>query len=189
VRFHGSFIPLHGIETILRAAGELKEENILFELAGRGQLSQSSEKLANNLTLSNVRFVGHVPLTEIPRFIAGADVCLGIFALTPKAQRVIPTKVYEILACGRPLITAHTPAISRVFRDREHALLVTPGDSQDLAAKILELKADPSLAETIAHNGYTLFAEKFQPRMVVEPLVEWLRGENHPPTLYSSHFP
>jgi len=175
VRFHGSFIPLHGIETILRAAGELQGEDIVFELAGKGQTFASMQKLAEQWNLTNVRFVGMKKLEEIPDFIAGADVCLGIFGTGSKAQRVIPTKAYEIMAMGKPLITARSPATERVFRNRQDALLVHSGNPHDLAEKIRELKTHPDLAASIAQNGRTLFLEKFQPLMIVQPIVEWLR--------------
>ncbi|MDD5041365.1 MAG: glycosyltransferase family 4 protein [Candidatus Peribacteraceae bacterium] len=176
VRFHGSFIPLHGIETILKAARECKDDGIVFELAGKGQTFPAMQKLAEELRLTNIRFVGQKRLDEIPDFIAGADVCLGIFGTGAKAQRVIPTKAFEILAMGKPLITARTPATESAFRDRGHVLFVTPGDPTDLAAKIRELKSNPQLAASIAQSGRSLFLERFQPRTVVEPLVAWLNA-------------
>ncbi|MDD5103915.1 MAG: glycosyltransferase [Candidatus Peribacteraceae bacterium] len=174
VRFHGSFIPLHGIETIIDAARELQDDDIVFELAGKGQTLRDMQERANDLP--NVRFVGMKTLGDIPDFIAGADVSLGIFGTGAKARRVIPTKAFEIMAMKKPLITARTPASSRTFRDREQALLVTPGDPHDLAEKIRELKSSPQLSQHIAESGHALFVEKFQPRTVVEPLVAWLQS-------------
>ncbi|MFH0851702.1 MAG: glycosyltransferase family 4 protein [Candidatus Peregrinibacteria bacterium] len=175
VRFHGSFIPLHGIETILHAAEELKQESVEFELAGKGQTFAAMQKLAADLKLTNVHFIGHKTLQKIPGFIAGADVCLGIFGTGAKAQRVIPTKAFEILAMARPLITARSPATERAFRDRENVLMAKAGDPHDLAEKIRALKSDLSLALSLAQNGHALFLEKFQPRTVVGPLVTWLQ--------------
>lgn len=174
VAFHGSFIPLHGIETILRAAEVLRNDPVEFILAGKGQTLPKMKALAGELRLGNVRFLDFLPLREIPDFIAGADVCLGIFGTSAKAARVVPTKAFEIIAMGRPLITARTPATEHVFRDRENALLSTPGDPHDLAAMIRELMQNPALAESIARAGHRLFIERFQPHSVVEPLAEWL---------------
>lgn len=172
VRFHGSFIPLHGVETILDAARELKDDDVVFELAGKGQTLAAMQERAKEL--AHVRFVGMRTLGEISDFIAGADVCLGIFGTGAKAKRVVPTKAFEVLAMGKPLITARTPAASRMLRDREQALLVTPGDPHDLAAKIRELKDNAELATSLGQNGHALFCTEFLPRMVVEPLVKWL---------------
>jgi len=175
VRFHGSFIPLHGVGTILEAAQELKSDGVAFELAGKGQTITAMQRLAEELNLTNVQFVGMKLLHEIPDFIAGADVCLGIFGTGAKAQRVIPTKAFEILTMAKPLITARSPATERVFRDRENVLLIKAGDPHDLAEKIRELKTNAALAASIAQNGRALFLEKFQPRSVVQPLVAWLQ--------------
>ena len=48
--------------------------------------------------------------------MAHADACLGIFGTSPKARAVIPNKVYDALACARPVITADTPAIAELLR-------------------------------------------------------------------------
>jgi glycosyltransferase involved in cell wall biosynthesis len=174
VRFYGSFIPLHGIETILHAAKELEGEGVMFEILGKGQTLPKMRALAEELALKNVHFLDPIPLDELPNYIRGADVCLGIFGQSAKAKRVIPTKVYEILACGKPLITARTPAIERVFRDREHLLCSEPGNPHDLAEKIRELKNEPALAGAIAASGHALSLEKFQPRRAVSALTEQL---------------
>ena len=174
VRFYGSFIPLHGIETILQAAKELEGRDVQFEILGKGQTFDSMCALAEELRLKNLRFLPTVPLEKLREYILGADVCLGIFGTSAKAKRVIPTKAYEILACGKPLITGRTPAVERILNDGEHVLLSNLGDAHDLARKILALKTDPALAETIAKNGHDLFMNKFQPRQAVAALVKWL---------------
>ncbi|MEI8230764.1 MAG: glycosyltransferase family 4 protein [Candidatus Peregrinibacteria bacterium] len=176
VEFHGTFIPLQGIETILRAAKILENHNVRFKMIGKGQTFPAMQKLAEELALMNICFLGSLPMEEIPKHIAEADVCLGIFGTTAKARRVIPTKAYEIINCSRPLITAYSAASAHIFHDRESALLVNPGDPQALADAILLLKNDPLLARTIAENGRKYSLEHFQPGMVVGPVVEFLRN-------------
>jgi len=179
VEFHGSFIPLQGIETILRAAKELSEEPVIFDIIGKGQTYPAMRTLAQELKLTNVRFSGNIPMEEIPARLHSADICLGIFGSTAKTQRVIPTKAYEILNCGCPMITARTPAIERLLRDRCHALLVPAADPKALAQAIVELKNDSNLRENIAQNGRRLSLELFQPTTIVTPLVTWLKSRLH----------
>ncbi|MDD4627891.1 MAG: glycosyltransferase family 4 protein [Candidatus Peribacteraceae bacterium] len=174
IRFYGTFIPLHGIETIIRAAKLLESEGVQFELLGKGQTYAAMRTLAAELQVKNVRFLDPVPLAQLPAFNHGADICLGIFGTSDKAQRVIPTKAYEILACGKPLITARSPACERVLTDREHVLFVEPGNAHALAEGIRELLENPSLAEHIAKRGHALFEEIFQPKMITAPLTAWL---------------
>jgi glycosyltransferase involved in cell wall biosynthesis len=72
--------------------------------------------------------------------IRQADVCLGIFGTSEKASRVIPNKVYQILASKKHLITADTPAIRELLKEGPCVHLVPPGDAKALASAILKIK-------------------------------------------------
>jgi len=133
------------------------------------------KELAQELNLTNVTFTGFKPVEELIDDIANADVCLGIFGTTDKADRVIPHKAYEIICMGKPLITGSSTAARAVFKDGENALLSARGNPNDLAEKILMLKNDPNLRESIAKNGRELFLAKFQPKTIVAPLTQWLK--------------
>jgi glycosyltransferase involved in cell wall biosynthesis len=173
ITFHGSFIPLHGIEHIIRAMKFLEVYNdIRCEILGDGQMYRYISEMAKMLKLRNVIFhKKFLKYEELPSFIAKADICLGIFGDTPKAKRVVPTKVYDVLAMKKPLITGDTPAIREVgIIDRRHALLVKVGSPRALADAILELKNDEKLREKIAENGYALFKKKFTPKAIGENL-------------------
>jgi glycosyltransferase involved in cell wall biosynthesis len=154
VSFFGSYIPLHGIDTILRAAAELKSRaDIHFELIGRGQTYKPMQKLASELDLPNVTFCEPVPSGKLPAMVARADICLGIFGLTDKASRVVPNKVYETLALGKPVITADTPAIREAFRPGEQLLTTPPGDNHALVEAILTLADNPDQRQQLAQAG------------------------------------
>lgn len=162
VSFFGSYIPLHGIDTILQAAAALKSrEDIHFELIGRGQTYRSMRELASELDLLNVTFCDPVPPEELPAVVARADICLGIFGLTAKASRVVPNKVYETLALGKPVITADTPAIREAFTPGEHLLTTPPGDPQALAQAIAALADHPSRRQKLAQAGHARMEAAF----------------------------
>jgi glycosyltransferase involved in cell wall biosynthesis len=144
--FVGKLIPLQGVDTIVAAARAAPE--IAFRVVGSGQL----EPLLRDLP-GNVEHVLWVEYTRLPAEIRAAGCALGIFGTTPKAQRVIPNKAFQALACGAPLITADTPAARELLADGESALLVPPGDAAALADAIRRLAADADLAERIATSG------------------------------------
>jgi glycosyltransferase involved in cell wall biosynthesis len=146
VLFVGKLIPLQGVDTILAAAREAPE--IRFRIVGSGQLDPL---LADRP--SNVEHVRWVEYERLPGEIRRTGCALGIFGTTAKAQRVIPNKAFQALACGAPLITADTPAARELLVDGESALLVPPGDAGALAAAIRRLANDAALAQTIAAGG------------------------------------
>ncbi len=179
IEFHGTYIPLQGIETILGAARELQEHHpdIIFTLIGSGQTHGTMTKMAADWNLQNVRFIRSVPIAELPAFVQAADVCLGIFGTTAKADRVIPNKAYEAIACGKALITGRTTAVQRVFRDRENVLLCSPGDPHALAESILVLKNDSHLRTVIAQGGLELTKRNFGAVEIVRLLKEWMNSK------------
>jgi len=167
VLFWGTYIPLHGVETILHTAYLLRDrKDIIIELIGDGQMYVAARRLADELGLPATMFRPRVPRTELPNAIAQADVCLGIFGDTPKARRVVPNKVYEALAMRKPVITGDSPALREFFVPGEHLWAVPMADSQGLAEAILMLKDNLALREAVAEQGHARFCEYFTPRTI-----------------------
>jgi glycosyltransferase involved in cell wall biosynthesis len=144
--FVGKLIPLHGLETILEAARLAPE--IPLRIAGSGQL----DTLLRDPP-PNVAHVPWVPYEELPAELHRAGAALGVFGRSAKAQRVIPNKAFQALACGVPLVTGDTPGARELLRDGESALLVPPGDADALAAALRRLARDTELRARIAAGG------------------------------------
>lgn len=172
VHFHGTFIPLQGIEYIVQAAKLLEGyENIEFYILGSGQTYGDIRKLAAEMNCKNIVFYGLVNLERLAKEISKADICLGIFGKTEKAQNVIPFKVYQVLAMAKPAITARTPAAKELLTDKQNCLLCEAGNPRSLADAILELKENSQLREKISENGHQLFKDKCTPKKIVRDLL------------------
>ena len=154
VLFVGTYIPLHGIDVILSAASILRhEKGIKFVLVGKGQLRGQMERQSRELKLENVSFKNWIPLSQLGSFIQRFDLSLGIFGTTPKTEKVIPSKIYDICTSGVPFVTCDSPAIREVFSHRENCFLIPPGNPDALAKAILEIKQDASLRKSIAQGA------------------------------------
>lgn len=150
VLFVGTYIPLHGVDVILEAAQYLADDpDIRFFLVGSGQLREKMESMARKWGLSNVIFQDWITTEHLGAFIRSFDLSLGIFGITPKTARVIPSKIYDICAAGVPFITADTPAIREVFRHEGNAYLIPTGNSEALVEAIRYLKSNPDLRKII----------------------------------------
>ena len=139
VLFYGSFIPLQGPQTIVAAARAYQGPPVTWTLLGEGPLLDECRTLAAGL--DTVHFEGWLPYQELPQRIGRADILLGIFGTTAKAARVIPNKVYQALACGRPLVTMDSPAYPEAMRHSTDAGIswVPAGDAAALAQAVSEL--------------------------------------------------
>jgi glycosyltransferase involved in cell wall biosynthesis len=175
IGFNGNYIPLHGIDIIIKSAKiiELYSKNIIFEIVG-GTKQEIYEKkeMVKNLHISNVRFIPHIPINQIPQTIAKSDIQLGIFGSTPKAKRIIPNKVFTALAMKKPIITSNTKAIRELLTKQLDCLLCNIADPISLANNIITLYEDSKLRNKIASNGYKLFQEKLNSKKLSMDLID-----------------
>jgi glycosyltransferase involved in cell wall biosynthesis len=157
---YNTFLPLHGVETILHAAALLKGKPIALRFIGAGPLLADMQKLANTLGLSHVTFAPPVPPAQLADEIAAADICLGgHFGASAKAGRVIPGKIYQMLAVGRAVIAGDTPGNRELLCRQQSASLVSPGDPNALAGAILILHEDRALRQRMAWQGRQLYQQ------------------------------
>ncbi len=172
VLYYSSYQPLHGVDTVVRAAELVrKESDIHFRLVGAGPTFLQVRELANELGLDNISFPRAVPLKDLANEIANADICLGgPFGKTGKAARVIPGKIYQILAMQRPLIAASTPANTALLSHEKNAYLCEPDSPDVLAAAILRLQHDSTLRDKIAVAGRATFLERCSEAVITEQL-------------------
>lgn len=178
----GTYIPLHGVSHILRAAKKLEgESGIVFKLVGGGREYSPSVALARELGLKNVEFDDFHDMPSLLEDISVAAVCLGIFGESPKARRVIPNKVFLALAMGKPVITGDSPAVRELLEDGRNCLFCRLADPDSLAAAVLRLKNDPELAGGIARLGHETFRDRASTAALGAQLAGWLeeltRGE------------
>jgi glycosyltransferase involved in cell wall biosynthesis len=170
--FVGKLIPLHGLETILAAARMAPE--VRLQIAGSGQLDQLLEQRPEN-----VEWIRWIPYEELPQTLHSAACALGIFGTSAKAERVIPNKAFQALACGTPLVTGDTPAARELLVDGESALLVPPGDPEALADALRRLTSDAGLARRIADGGLRAYRERASEEVLGarwRSLLEGLQG-------------
>lgn len=175
VHFHGKFIPHQGVGSIIKAANILKEENISFQIIGRGQDYFYCRKMADDFGLSNINWIDSVPYEHLPDFINKADVCLGPMGGTGHFHRCAPNKIYEYMACGRPIIVGRSKALNGIAVDGVNMLLVEPADENDLAQKILLLKNDKVLRGELGENAHADFLRFYTPQKLMARLFEDLR--------------
>ena len=178
VLYYSTYLPLHGVETVVRAAALLRQEAIQFRLIGTGSSYTQVRHVAQQLELDNVTFVPFVPLPTLSQEIAAADICLGgHFGTSYKADRVIPGKVYQILAMARPLIASNTSANQELLCHGQSAYLCPPHDPQALADAILALHYNSELRARLALAGRSLYLQQCSEAVITERLRSLVAGE------------
>ena len=166
VLFYGTYIPLQGIEHIVRAS-LLMPRDWRVRLVGSGQLRPDIERLIAE-TAARVEIVDQVPETELPSLIASSTVCLGVFGAGDKTRRVIPNKVFQCMAVGRPIVTGDTPAVATLGAAVERVPLADPAA---IVVAVQRLMDDPVRREALARRSRQTFVDRFDD-VAVAPLLD-----------------
>ena len=179
VLFVGTLVPLHGVQYIVDAIEQLADnDDIHFTIVGSGQ--------DNSLVkLCQTRFPGKLywhrewaDSETVAGYIRKADICLGIFGDSQKAQRVCPLKMYAYLACARPVITRKTLWTESARQaDVQPSFCTVDLDDQkdELALAIKKLASDKSLRERYAKNGLTFYKQNLSNEASLNDLTDLLK--------------
>ena len=168
VLFYGSFIPLHGANTIIEAARIYQGPPVRWSLLGDGPTKPGCQAAATGL--NTVFFEARIPYAQLPARIHRADILLGVFGTTQKAGRVIPNKVFQALASGRPVITRASDAYPAEACASEALGFVTPGDPQALAAQIAEWAGQREVLAARGRAAHALYDRNFATPIVREQI-------------------
>jgi glycosyltransferase involved in cell wall biosynthesis len=136
VLFYGSYLELHGADTIVKAAKLGEDLPILWTLVGEGPCFAETKKIAKGL--KNINFKTWLTYKELTWEIAQADIILGVFGDTLKADMVIPNKVHQAMAAAKPLITCTAKAYQGNIADNPVIGWVPKADSLALHHKVCE---------------------------------------------------
>ncbi|MDD5370427.1 MAG: glycosyltransferase [Anaerolineaceae bacterium] len=170
---YSTFMPLHGVETIIRAIAILDDLPIHIHLVGNGQEYSQMRSIARRIGVDHkITWIDFVPLELLPGEIAASAICLGgHFGRSEKAGRVVPGKIYQMLAVGVPIIAGDSPAINDLLQHRVNAYLCPPGDPESLAKAIHELYHDPILRQKLALGARELYLRCCSEQVIGTQLV------------------
>lgn len=159
ILFYGSFLPLQGVDVVVKAARLAKDLPAVWVMVGEGDQKNRVKKMARGLP--NVRFEPWIENGRLNERIAKADILLGIFGSTPKADIVIPNKVFQAMAAGRPVITRRASAFQGTLAGSDVIGWVEPDSPEALVNLVRKWLRDPSRLATRGVATRRLFETHF----------------------------
>lgn len=143
------------LDVVLDAADRLRDRpDIVFLFIGDGNRRAALQSAAAARGLAQVRFLPYQPREALRWTYGTADVCL--VSLKPGlAGHIVPSKLYAILAAGRPCLAAveASSEVAAVTRHYECGVLVPPGDATAMADAIVALAGDPERRARLGANA------------------------------------
>jgi glycosyltransferase involved in cell wall biosynthesis len=161
VSYIGTLGLAHGLSTVLQGAAQLQAAlpEVLFLFVGEGADKERLVSLAQDRGLSNVLFLPQQPREKVPSVIRASDICLVPLRKADVFKTVIPTKMLEFMACGRPVILGVDGQARQVLDQAQAGVFVEPENQIALVQAIIQLYRDTALRQTLGHNGRTYIVE------------------------------
>jgi glycosyltransferase involved in cell wall biosynthesis len=182
VAFVGHLYPWQGVSQLIDAVAELDRAasgDVHLVIAGTSRDLVRYEAQASVLGLERrVHFLGAVDYERVPAIISAADVAAAPGDPTESTNYRIrsPLKVYEYLACGRPVIAGELESLRELFSGDPVGFLIGPGNTTHLVTAINTLRLDPGLAERMGSNARRIADRSLSWSAVAERLIAILRS-------------
>jgi glycosyltransferase involved in cell wall biosynthesis len=163
VSYIGTMGLSQGLAVILDAAKCLEEANPLvhFLLVGDGAERERLESLSRTLGLANVTFLPPQPRNQIPTLLAKSGATLVLLKDLPLFRSTIPSKIFEIMACGTPLILGVRGEARGIVQQSGAGICIEPENAGSLVEAVEMLCAQPHLCRQLAANGPKFVRDHF----------------------------
>lgn len=140
-----------GVDVLLEAAGQFGDDALIVLVGGEeGEI----KKIKEGYPIKNLILIERQPHAKIPYYLRAADVLVlpNKKGDSTSEKYTSPMKLFEYMACGRPIVASDLPSIREVLND-QNAILVPPNDFQALADGIGKILSDKELAERTVRRG------------------------------------
>jgi glycosyltransferase involved in cell wall biosynthesis len=162
----------HGLGALLDAAES--QPDVTYMLVGDGADRDRLLAERERRRLSNVLMHPSVDKSTVPGLYAAADVCVVPLRDVEIFDAFVPSKLFEVLAAGRPIVAAVRGEARAILAASNGALLVEPERGDQIAAAVSRLRADPELRQRLGRSGRMYAEAHYDRRHLAERYLELL---------------
>ena len=182
VCFVGSFHKWHGLEDLIMGmrivCNEIPCTRLLIigddDYPNKSCLKNRLREKISDLGLTEyITLVGRVPYDKVPIYINASDVC--VVMQSDKRAGFSPLKMFEYMACSKPVVATDIKGIREILNDCESGILVKPGDHIGTAGAIINLLEDNDLSQKMGNNGLCCVNNHYNWLSVAETILTILR--------------
>jgi glycosyltransferase involved in cell wall biosynthesis len=145
VGYLGTFGKGQALETVIAAAKVLEErgDRVRFRLVGDGPEIETVRSAIGAHGVSSVEVSPPIPKDATAAFYAGCDVCLVPLAPVPIFEETVPSKLFEVMVTGRPLVASVAGEAAAIVTESRGGVVARPGDPREIAHAIAGVLAMP----------------------------------------------
>jgi glycosyltransferase involved in cell wall biosynthesis len=179
-KFVASYFGTHGmahhLETVLEAAEELRDhKDIVFLLVGDGAERKRLMEMRDEMDLSNVIMLDQQPKEKMPELWSLSNVSLVLLKKSELFKTVLPSKIFESLAMGKPVILGVEGESADLVTSSGGGICIPPEDAKELAGQVLKLQGDPALCRKLGSSGRGYVTAHFDRQVLARRYTDVMR--------------
>ncbi|HHD80171.1 MAG TPA: glycosyltransferase WbuB [Campylobacterales bacterium] len=174
VGYLGTHGMAHSLDFIVKSIEKIVDEDIHFLFVGDGAMKQTIVHLAKSLSLSNVTFLDAISKDEMPRYLSIIDVSLAPLKRSDNFKTVIPSKIFEASAMGKPTLLGVEGQAQEIIEKYHAGICFIPEDENDFVEKILVLKSNLKVYNRCV-EGCKLLAEKYDRKRLAKRMLDVIK--------------
>ncbi len=160
-----------GLDVVVRAAKVLRDQghdDVHFVVVGDGAERAALEARADQEVPGAVTFTGLLPKAQMPAVLATVDVCLVHLRAAPLFLTVLPSKMFEAAAMGRPILLGVAGDAASLLQETGAGVCFPPEDEHALAATCERLARDLGLRKVLGEKGMSEMGPRFDVNVLAE---------------------
>jgi len=153
VMYLGSIHSISGLPVILNSIPKIIQKIPHFKLlvVGGGAHLENLKEISKKLGIQDkVVFTGYVPYLHIPRYCSLAELCINSFEITDMTKKLSPVKIFDLLACGKPILATPLEGLLHDFPEESKILIYA--NLEQFESQIISLLNSESL-ENFGRKG------------------------------------
>ena len=174
VIYVGELSEWHGADILIDVAEKI--EDVKFLMIGKN-LELLCEEVKKRGIAEKFLFTGFVEHKEVPKFISAADVAVAPYTKTDKMKifHFSPIKIFEYMACERPVVASDIEIVRDVIERHKCGLLARQDDVDDFVQKIKILLYNCKLRRKLGRSGRVAVVSEYTWNKVAEKILEGLK--------------
>ena len=165
----------HSLDFIVKSISKITDKNIHFLFVGDGAMKETIVKLAKELSLTNITFLDPISKDEMPRYLSIIDVSLAPLKRSENFKTVIPSKIFEASAMGKPTLLGVEGQAQKIIEKYHAGLCFVPENVDDFLEKVLLLKNDIKLYKNCV-RGCRVLATEYDRKKLAEKMLDILQN-------------
>ena len=172
--FMGTLYRFSGLERVIRDLAAVSgEPKVHLLIVGHGEDEERLRTITADTGASGfVKFTGLQPYSLLPDFIRSSDVCLNPFELNAVTRDILPTKLFQYLACGKPLLATKLPGTEAFLEGEEQGVVYASGET--FVRRLRELVSDPARCRELGRRGEEAMKERYGWRKIAGEIASSL---------------